>query len=169
MSSASSITQQTIRKPKMLRLVLSLMLLCALVAAAASYSHGSRYALVTGHPKFSSTVAHPATVPAPTAQRASALDGNGPHGGLVASNAGPVRAVRAATQPRDSASTQERGGERCPAPRGNPASLRGGVLDPPALHAAQQHTVFLESMSPPVSSEPHPRASASIELCISLT
>jgi hypothetical protein len=102
------------------------LLLVLLIAGAASYTSGSRYALVPGHgPVQSASEQASGEVPAQAETSAGPADpaASAPHSARVIHEAGPSA---------ESAGL-EREGERSKAPRGEPVPVRTGAVDPPSL------------------------------------
>lgn len=133
-----------LRCPVSLRGVFVWLLLALLLTGAASYTHGSRYALVPGHGSFQSAVeqgveavppqAAPAASPAETS--ASALQA--------------VRAVHQAGLFVEPEEVEKDCCERRPAPRSEPASVRTGAVDPSSLTCRLPGDGVLSSIVPPV-------------------
>lgn len=120
-----------LRCPVPLRSIFVWLLLALLLAGAASYSYGSRYALV-GHSPFQSAHSQAANPhsheAAPTQTVTSATPGDTP--------ASAIQAVRAVHQAGPFVEPVELGKDCCQrnkAPRGEPAPLRTGAVDPPSL------------------------------------
>ncbi|MDR6790914.1 hypothetical protein J2X12_000659 [Pseudarthrobacter oxydans] len=109
-----------------LRGVFVWLLLVLLIAGAASYTSGSRYALVPGHSPVQSaggqTAGH---VPL------RAIADAGP-AAPSASAAQSVRVVHEAGPSAEPAGLENEG-ERIKAPRGEPVPVRTGAVDPPSL------------------------------------
>ena len=102
------------------------LLLVLLIAGAASYTSGSRYALVPGHgPVQSAAEQAAAEVPAQADTSAGPAEpaASAQHSARVIHEAGP------SAEPAG----LEREGERSKAPRGEPVHVRTGAVDPPSL------------------------------------
>ena len=139
-------------------------LLTLLLVGAASYTHGSRYALV-GHSPFQAVGAPSAGPEGVEAVAAPAVISPGP-GGTQASASQAVRAVHQAGPFVDPESMERECCERRPAPRGEPAPLRTGAVDPPALLQWRPGESVLSSMVPP---QPNLPALTVVQLSISRT
>lgn len=149
-----------LRSPASLRSLFVWLLLALLLTGAASYTHGSRYAIVPGHgpvqttdhqgPQEVRSQAEPAASPADTSPSTS-------------QSTGPVH--RAAP----SHGTEEVEKDCCQrrhAPRGEPAPVRTGALDPPTVTYQQPGEALLNGAAPP---EPDLPALTVVELSISRT
>lgn len=160
MAALSSSPDGVLRCPVSLRSVFVWLLLALLLAGAASYTHGSRYAIVPDHGPVQSTQERAAgevrlqaeTAASPADTSASALQRHG-----VVHHAGP----RAGTEEveRDCC-------ERPQAPRSEPAPVRSGAVDPPSLTGKQPGTGMFAGTVPP---EPDLPALTVIKLSISRT
>lgn len=136
------------------------LLLTLLLAGAASYTHGSRYAIVPGHgpvqtpdhqgrqevPSQAEPAASPAHTLLSTPQSTGAVHGAGP-------SQGTKDVERDCCQRRH-------------APRGEPAPIRTGDLDPPTVAYPQPGDALLSGAEPPESYLP---ALTVVELSISRT
>lgn len=102
------------------------LLLALLIAGAASYTSGSRYALVPGYGPVQSADAQ-ATEGVPPQAATSA--------GQAETSASAPQSVRIIHEAGPSAEPAglERDGERNKAPRGEPVPVRTGAVDPPSL------------------------------------
>jgi hypothetical protein len=126
MATLGSVSHGLLRCPKVPRSVFVWLLLVLLIAGAASYTSGSRYALVPGHgPVQSSAEQAAAEVPA------QAETSTGP-AEPAASDQHSVRVIHEAGPSAEPAGL-EREGERSKAPRGKPVPVRTGAVDPPSL------------------------------------
>jgi hypothetical protein len=126
MATLGSVSHGHLRCPKVPRSVFVWLLLVLLIAGAASYTSGSRYALVPGHgPVQSSAEQAAAEVPA------QAETSTGP-AEPAASDQHSVRVIHEAGPSAEPAGL-EREGERSKAPRGEPVPVRTGAVDPPSL------------------------------------
>ncbi|TDL37349.1 hypothetical protein [Arthrobacter nitrophenolicus] len=164
MATPSCIPEGTLRCYVSLRSILVCTLLVLLVAGAASYTHGSRYALV-GHGPFLTAPAPPADsgltlTEEPPLQATSPGQGAPPPSGLpavpVSHQAGPLL---------DPESVERDCCERRQAPRGEPAPLRTGAVNVPSvlLWEAAGEVLY------PVPSEPDLPALTVIQLSVSRT
>ncbi|WP_440159126.1 hypothetical protein [Arthrobacter sp. SAFR-014] len=106
-------------------------LLVLLLAGAASYTHGSRYAIV-GQSPFQTVAAQSAGTGWVETVARPAADLPLP-GGAPASASQAVRAVQQAGQVVDPESVERDCCGRRHAPRGEPAPLRTRAVDPPSL------------------------------------
>lgn len=159
MGALSSSLPEVLRSPVSLRGVFVWLLLVLLLAGAASYTKGSRYALVPAHgpvqpvgekaveakPRAEIT-ASPAATPAPVSQE--------------------VRVVHDAGQFVEPKELEKDGSERRRAPRGEPVPVRTGVVDPPSLTQRQPGDGILSSIEP---LEPELPALTVVDLSISRT
>lgn len=146
-------------------------LLVLLVAGAASYTHGTRYALV-GHGPF---LTAPATLLAGPAQPADSgapptevppLQATFPGPGAPPSSDSPVVPVtHYASALLDPESMERDCCERRQAPRGEPAPLRTGAVDGPSMLLREEGGEVLS----PVPSEPDLPALTVIQLSVSRT
>ena len=126
MATLGSVSHGLLRCPKVPRSVFVWLLLVLLIAGAASYTSGSRYALVPGHGPVQ-TAAEQAAAEAPAQAETPAGPAepaaSAPHSVRVIHEAGP------SAEPAG----LEREGERSKAPRGEPVPVRTGAVDPPSL------------------------------------
>lgn len=102
------------------------LLLALLIAGAASYTSGSRYALVPGYGPVQSGDGQATEGMPPQAETSAGqaeTTASAPHSVGVVHEAGP------STEPAG----LEREGERNKAPRGEPVPVRTGAVDPPSL------------------------------------
>ncbi len=139
-----------------LRGVFVWLLLVLLIAGAASYTSGSRYALVPGHSPVQG---------GPTAghEPLQAIAGAGP-AEPSASASQSVRVIHEAG-PSEPAGL-EKEGERSKAPRGEPVPVRTGAVDPPSLIQRLPGGSLHSSDVPP---EPELPALTVVDLSISRT
>ena len=133
------------------------LLLALLLAAAASYSHGSRYALVPGHSSFPS-VEKQGVEAMPPETAAS-------HDRASSSASRVVNVVEAGPSVEPEALEQECC-ERRLAPRSEPSPVRTGAVDPPSLTHREPGGGTLSSVAPP---EPDLPALTVVQLSISRT
>lgn len=139
-------------------------LVALLLTGAASYTHGSRYAIV-GHGPFQSVGAQSAgpegleAVAPPAATSPSPSDS-------PASASEAVRAVHQAGVFVDPESMERDCCERRYAPRSEPAPLRTAAVDPPSLLQWQPGGAVLSSTIPP---EPDLPALTVVQLSVSRT
>jgi hypothetical protein len=138
-------------------------LLALLLTGAASYTHGSRYAIV-GHAPFQSVVVQPAA-PEREAVAPPAVTSPSP-GDTLASASQAVRAVHQAGVFVDPESMERDCCERRHAPRGEPAPLKAGLVGPPSVLSGQPAEAGLSSALPP---EPDLPALTVVQLSISRT
>lgn len=149
-----------------LRSAFAWVLVALLVTAAASYAHGTRYAVV-GHGPFHTAGAHMASADAaaleaveagPQATQAGTEDHTEPGFNLVhvVHSAGPCVDPDAL----------EPDCERRQAPRSQPALLRTGAVEPPAELQRQPGDDALSSIFPP---EPELPALTVVQLSVSRT
>lgn len=152
-----------LRRPVRVRSLLVCLLLVLLVAGAASYTHGSRYALV-GHGPFLTAPLQPAgsgpaltEVPPPPAAIPCLV---------TPSSDSPIVPVQHHAGPAPDPDSMERDQcERRPAPRGEPAPLRTGAVDAPLLLLYEEYGAGLSA----VPSEPDLPTLTVIELSVSRT
>lgn len=148
-----------LRCPVSLRSVFVWLLLALLVAGAASYTHGSRYAIVPsqgpvqsmGGQAVAEVPLQAETAASPTETSASALQ------------------TRGVVQAAPTAGTEEVEKDCCErrqAPRSEPAPVRTGAVDPPSLTGQQPGDRMLSGVVPP---EPDLAALTVIKLSISRT
>lgn len=152
MAALSWIPLGKLRCPVSLRSVFVWLLVAVLVAGAASYTHGSRYAIV-GHGPFQSAAsqsAGPAAVEteSPPAEVAVSA-GETP---LPVSDA--VRAVHQAVPFVEPEELERDCCERRQAPRSAPAPLRTGAVDPPSLLYRHPGDAVLFGAVPPAPDLP---------------
>lgn len=157
MTGRSRFSDFTLRRLVSPRIALSWLLLAALVAGAASYSHGSRYAIVPGHAPLSSAPQQDIVSAPPPA---IAPPGSAP--ALAAT--GVIQEVSRFGDPE---LPKQKCCERRSAPRSEPAPLRTGVPD----QSAATHPLFrvdgpIPAAAPPV---PGPAALTIIQLSVSRT
>lgn len=119
-----------LRCPVSLRSVFVWLLLALLVAGAASYTHGSRYAIVPIHGPVQSTEERAAGgVPLQTETPASPAD--------TSVSALQTRGVHQAGPAAGTEEVEKDCCERRHAPRSQPAPVRNGAVDPPSLTGQQ--------------------------------
>lgn len=135
-----------LRRVGMLRSHLVWILAVLLLAGAASYSHGSRYAIV-GH-GYSQSAAAESVAAEATGQAVGQAGGP---------SAGPSS---------DPESMEDKCCERRKAPRSEPVPLRTGAVDPPSLLHGQPGPAILAGNLPP---EPDLPALTVVQLSISRT
>lgn len=137
------------------------LLLSLLLAGAASYTHGSRYAIVPGHDPFQTVGEHGLELVPPRGETAASSDD--PSASFsqivrVVHEVGP--SVHPEALPKDRC-------ERRQSPRSEPAPLRTGAVDPPSLvHRQQPGEGIFSSVLP---SAPDLPALTVVELSISRT
>lgn len=157
MTGRSRFSDFTLRRLVSPRIALSWLLLAALVTGAASYSHGSRYAIVPGHAPLSS---------APQQDIVSA-----PSPAITPPGSAPVQAatgvIHEVSRFEDSELPKQECCERRSAPRSEPAPLRTGVPD----QSAAIHPPFRADGPIPAATPPAPGAAALtiIQLSVSRT
>lgn len=138
------------------------LLLALLVTGAASYTHGSRYAIVAGLGPFPpAAVQGGGAVPPPTQAAASPA-------GTSASSVSPVVPVvqEAGPSSGDPEALEKGCCERWQASRSEPAPLRTGAVDPPSIIRWQPGHGILSNLVPP---EPDLPALTVVRLSISRT
>lgn len=139
--------------PRIIRSALSLrgifmwILVLLLLTGAASYTHGSRYALI-GHGPFQTAEAL-SLGPEPRGAVAAPAVGVPGSGDIPASAVQVVRAVHQAGQCVDPQTVEGKCCDRRQAPRGEPAPLRTGAVDPPTLLQRLPGDAVLSSSAPP--------------------
>ena len=132
MAALSWSTLGMLRSPVSLRGVFVWLLLSLLLAGAASYTHGSRYAIVPGHDHFQ-TVGEQSLGLVPPQRQAAASSGD-----TSASVSQIIRVVHEAGPFVDPEALPKDRCERRQSPRSEPAPLRTGAVDPPSLTPRQQ-------------------------------
>ena len=134
------------------------LLLSLVWAGAASYAHGSRYAVVPGHGPFHPVAEQRLDPVPPQGDVASSGD-------ISSSVSQIVRAVHEAGPVLDTGALKHC--ERLRSPRSEPAPLRTGAIDPPSLTRWQQPGggIFFGVRPPP----PDLPALTVVELSISRT
>lgn len=149
-----------LRCPVSLRGVFVWLLLSLLLAGAASYTHGSRYAIVPGHDSFPS-VGEQGLELVPPRGEATASSGD-----PSASVSQVVRVVHEVGPFADPEALPKDRCERRQSPRSEPAPLRTGAVDPPfSTHRRPGGGIF-SSVLPPAPDLP---ALTVVELSISRT
>ena len=152
----------TLRCLGSLRSLFVCILLALLVAGAASYTQGSRYALV-GHGPFLSA---PAETAGSGLTEAPQLEATPPGQDAPPSSASPVVPVTHHAGPvLDPGSMEHDCCERRQAPRGEPAPLRTGAVDAPSLLLREDGGEVLS----PAPSQPDLPALTVIQLSVSRT
>ena len=161
MAALSWSTLGMLRSPVSLRGVFVWLLLSLLLTGAASYTHGSRYAIVPGHDHFQ-TVGEQSLGLVPPQRQAAASSGD-----TSASVSQIVRVVHEVGPFVDPEALLKDRCERRQAPRSEPAPLRTGAIDPPSLTRWQQPGggIFFGVRPPP----PDLPALTVVELSISRT
>ncbi|WP_457963388.1 hypothetical protein M1E17_18385 [Arthrobacter sp. D1-29] len=149
-----------LRSPLSLRSLFVWLLLTLLLTGAASYTHGSRYAIVPGYgPVQTADDLGPKEVPPQAEPAASPADTS-----LWTSQA--TRAVHLAAPSLGTEDVEKDCCQRRHAPRGEPAPMRTGALDPPIVTYQQPGDALLNGAAPP---EPDLPALTVVELSISRT
>jgi hypothetical protein len=149
-----------LHSPVWLRSLFVWLLLTLLLTGAASYTSGSRYAIVPGHgPVQAADDPGPREVPLQAETAASPADTSlsTPHSTGALHSAGPSRG----TEEIEKDCCQRRH-----APRGEPAPMRTGALDPPPVTHQQPGDALLNGAAPV---EPDLPALSVVELSISRT
>lgn len=131
------------------------MLAVLLVAGAATYSQGTRYA-ISGNNFFATTEALPTVVDSPCASAGS---------NIVAQDSGSVAPVHQACPAGPDSSAEDCCG-RGQAPRGEPAPLRTGAVDAPSVLHREPGDLGLAAVAP---EEPEFRALTLAQLSVSRT
>lgn len=150
-----------LRCPVSLRGVFVWLLLSLLLAGAASYAHGSRYAIVPGHDPFQS-VGEPGHKLVPPQEEPAASSGD-----TSASVSQIVRVVHELGTFVDPEALLKDRCERRQSPRSEPVPLRTGAVDPPSLtHRQQPGDGIFSSVLPPAPDLP---ALTVVKLSISRT
>ena len=153
MTGLGSFSGGTLRRHISPRSVLTWFLLAVLVTGAASYCLGSRYAIVPGHAAlYSAPHQDPAIAPSPA---------------NTASSSAAVGVIQHEPRFEEQKMPQQECCERRSAPRSEPAPLRTGVTDLPAM----THRLCCADgpLSAVTSPEPGPPALTIIQLSISRT
>lgn len=146
----------TLRCPVSLRSLFVWLLLALLLTGAASYTNGSRYAIVPDHGPVQSTGNQGAKGALPQAEPAD-------------TSASPVQAARVIRQAGPALGTEEAEKDCCErrqAPRGEPAPIRTGAIDPPSATHQHPGEAPPDGAAPP---EPDLPALTVVELSISRT
>lgn len=136
---------QLLRCVGSLRSVFVWLLLVLLLTGAASYTHGSRYALVPGHGPVQTAGTQGLKIAPPQAESEA-----GPAGSAVPA----VRAVQHAGPSIEPEELEKDCCERRLAPRGEPVPVRNGVVDPPTVAHGQPGDAILRSALPSVPDVP---------------
>jgi hypothetical protein len=149
-----------LRSPASLRSLFVWLLLTLLLTGAASYTHGSRYAIVPGHGPVQ-TADEPGSqeVPPQAAPAASSAD-------TSLSISQSTDAVHRAAPSPGTEEVEKDCCQRRHAPRGEPAPMRTGAVDPPSVTYQQPGDVLLNGAVRP---EPDLPALTVVELSISRT
>lgn len=156
--------QGILRRLVSLRSIFVCILLALLVAGAASYTHGSRYALV-GHGPFLTVPAQPVDAAGPLTE-APPLVSNSPGQGAPPSSDSPVVPVTHQAGPVLDPESMERDCcERRHAPRGEPVPLRTGAVNEPSMLLQETGGEVLSA----VPSEPDLSPLTVIQLSVSRT
>ena len=152
-------SQRMLRSHVSLRRLFVWILLTLLLTGAASYTHGSRYAIVPGYdPLQTAGDLAPQEVPPQAVPAASTA-----HSSMTApQSTGTVDCAA----PHGTEETEKDCCQRRHAPRGEPAPMRTGVLHPPSATEHQPGERMLNGAVPP---EPDLPALTVIELSISRT
>lgn len=131
-----------LRSPASLRSLFVWLLLTLLLTGAASYTHGSRYAIVPGHGPVL-TADDPGTQEGPpqAAPAASSAD-------TSPSTSQSTDPVHRATSSLGTEEVEKDCCQRRHAPRGEPAPMRTGVLDPPSVTYQQPGEALLNGAAP---------------------
>ncbi|WP_066288349.1 hypothetical protein [Arthrobacter sp. B6] len=149
-----------LRRQVSLRGVFVWLLLALLLAGAASYTYGSRYAIVHGHGPVQSAAGQGLErVPPQPETTASRSD-------TPASASQAVRVVHEAGPSVEPEELEKDCCERNKAPRGEPVPVRTGAVDPPSLTHRLPGDAILAGNVPP---EPGLPALKVVELSISRT
>ena len=148
-----------LRCPVSLRSVFVWLLLALLLTGAASYTHGSRYAIVPGHGPVHSAGEQGVQGVPPQAENATSP------AFTSASASQAIRVVEAGlfVEPEE---LEKDCCERRQAPRSEPAPVRTGAVDPPFLTHRQSGEGILSSVVPPAPDLP---ALTVVKLSISRT
>ena len=149
-----------LRCPVSLRGVFVWLLLALLLTGAASYTHGSRYALVPGHGSLQSAGESGVDAAPPQVQHAA---------GSADASASASQGVRAVHQAGPFVEPEEAEKDCCerrPAPRSEPVPVRTGAVDPPSLICRLPGDGIPSSFVPPAPDLP---ALTVVKLSISRT
>jgi hypothetical protein len=149
-----------LRCPVPLRSLFVWLVLVLLLTGAASYTHGSRYAIVPDHGSVQSTAAQAARgAPSHAETAATSAD----------TSASAVQAppfIQEAGPTLGSEEAEKECCERRQAPRSEPAPVRTGAVDPPPLTLQHPGEALPDGAAPP---EPGLPALTVVELSISRT
>jgi hypothetical protein len=149
-----------LRSPASLRSLFVWFLLTLLLTGAASYTHGSRYAIVPGHgPVLTADDPVSQEVLPQAAPAASSAD-------TSPSTSQSTGAEHRATPSLGTEEVEKDCCQRRHAPRGEPSPVRTGAVDPPSVAYQQPGDVLLNGAAPP---EPDLPALTVVELSISRT
>ncbi|MDP9989011.1 hypothetical protein QMY03_09300 [Arthrobacter sp. KFRI-F3372] len=159
MAALSWSSPKVLRRPVPLRSVFVWLLLALLLAGAASYTKGSRYALVPAHGPVQPE-GEQAVETKPRAE-ITASPPDTPPPALQA-----IRVVHEVGEFVEPKELEKDGSERRRAPRGEPVPVRTGVVDPPSLTQHQPGNGILSSIDP---LEPELPALTVVDLSISRT
>lgn len=141
------------------------LLVALLLAGAASYTHGSRYAIV-GHSPLQAVGAQSPAAPSDSPVGLGAVASSPGPGERPASASHAVHPVQQAGPLVEPGSMERECCERRRAPRGEPAPLRTGAVDPPSMfQPLPGDAVF----SYTVAQEPEPSALTVVQLSVSRT
>lgn len=158
MAALSWSSRGMLRCPFPVRGVFVWFLLALLLAGAASYTHGSRYAIVPGHSSLQSMEKRDVEAMPPETAAS--------HAGPSASASQPVSVVLEAGPSVEPEALDQECCERRLAPRSEPAPVRTGAVDPPSLTHQEPGDGILYSVVP---SEPALPALTVVKLSISRT
>ena len=160
MAALSWSSQAMLRCPASLRGVLVWLLLALILAGAASYTYGSRYAIVPGYGPVQSA-GEQGVGGVPPQVETAVIPADPP-----ASASQAVRAVHEAGPTVEPEELEKDCCERGPAPRSVPTPLRTGAVDPPSLTPRMPGDELLSIIAPP---EPVLPVLTVVELSISRT
>lgn len=159
MAALNGSSRGVLRSPVSLRRLFVWLLLALLLTGAASYTHGSRYAIVPGYGPVQTEVD-----PGPQEVAPQAVPAASPAHSSMTTPLSTGTVHRAA--PQGTEETDKDCCQRRHAPRGEPAPMRTGVLDPPSVTHHQPGEWVLNGTEPP---EPDLPALTVVELSISRT
>ena len=153
-------SQRMLRSPVSLRRLFVWILLTLLLTGAASYTQGSRYAIVPAHgPVLTAEDPGPQEVPRQGEPAVSSAD-------TSLSTSQSQGAVHRATPSLGTEEVEKDCCQRRHAPRSEPAPMRTGAVDPPTVTHQQPGDALLNDAAPP---EPDLPALTVVELSISRT
>lgn len=159
MAALSSSPLGMLRSTVSLRSAFVWLLLALLLAGAASYTHGSRYAIVPNHGPVQS-MGGQATEEVPLKAGNAAIPSD------TSDSAFQARGIVQAGPTAGTEEAEKDCCERRQAPRSEPAPIRTGAVDPPSLTSQQPGDRMLSGPVPP---EPDLPAPTVIKLSISRT